>query len=248
MTTPRAISRKTGPFYFIRKSQSGYFFGRFRFFLFVASFASKCNLLDKDQSDFYHKDLIRVNQKQNLALSWFKPASSSSSKYECWCEFEKDLVAAQKNFKKLRGRLFPNRVSKPFYSRECFYFLRINVFPNLHQHLNFVVEVLMVLSNVKAWTQWNIVRSKFTCFFLALRLLWAMCKQKQFVKLELSFTTLYATIAWLENGGIQGLVYTSDLNASKTGTAKFSGIVNNKCVSRNMGKLKEHTHSFLDHH
>ena len=71
-----------------------------------------------------------------------------------------------------------------------------------------------------------------------------MCKQKQFVKFEFSFTTLYATIAWLENG----VVYTSDLNASKTGTADFSEIVNNKCVSRNMGRLKEHTHSFLDYY
>ena len=61
------------------------------FFLSVASFASKCKLLNKDQSDFYHKDLVRVYQKQNLALSWFKPASTLSSKYECWCEFEKDL-------------------------------------------------------------------------------------------------------------------------------------------------------------
>ena len=84
--------------------------------------------------------------------------------------------------------------------------------------------------------------------FLALRLLRAMCKQKQFVKFEFSFTTLCATIAWLENGVIERLVYTSDLNASKTGTAEFSEIVNNKCVSRNMGRLKEHTHSFLDHY
>ena len=75
-----------------------------------------------------------------------------------------------------------------------------------------------------------------------------MCKQKQFVKFELSFTTLYATIAWLEKGVIQGLVYTSDLNASKTGTSKFSEIVNNKCASKNMGRLKEHTRSFLDHY
>ena len=45
--------------------------------LFVASFASKCKLFDKDESDFYHKDLVRAYQKQNLALSWLKPAS-------CW--------------------------------------------------------------------------------------------------------------------------------------------------------------------
>ena len=56
--------------------------------LSVAYFVSKCKLFDKDESDIYHKDLIR---KQNLALSWFNPASTLSSKYKCWCEFEKDL-------------------------------------------------------------------------------------------------------------------------------------------------------------
>ena len=34
--------------------------------LSVAYFVPKCKLFDKDESDFYHKDLIR---KQNLALS-----------------------------------------------------------------------------------------------------------------------------------------------------------------------------------
>ena len=63
-----------------------------------------------------------------------------------------------------------------------------------------------------------------------------MCIQKQFVKFELSFTTLYATIAWLENGVILRLVHISDLNASKTGTAEFTEVMNNKCVSRNMGR------------
>ena len=149
--TPRAISSKTSPFYFIRISQSRYFLVAEKH-LFEASFASKCKLFDKDDSDFYHKDLVRVYQKQNLALSWFKPASTLSSKYECWCDFENDLKS------------FRNRVAKPFYSRECFDFLRINVFPNLHRHFNFVVEVLVVLSNVKAWTQWSTVRSKFTLF------------------------------------------------------------------------------------
>ena len=157
----------------------GIFFGRFRFFrsfLFVASFASKCKLLNKDQSDFYHKDLVRVHQKQNLALSWFKPARTFKLKIRVLVQvWERPwTVAAQKIFKNLRGQGFPYRVAKLFYSRECFYFLRINVFPNLHRHLNFVVVVLMVLSNVKAWTQWSIVRSKFTSF-LALRLLLAIC-------------------------------------------------------------------------
>ena len=70
--------------------------------LFVAYFASKCKLFDKDESDFYHKDLRRVYQKQNLALSlslsWFKPASALIWKCECWCEFEKDLEVFQYSF------------------------------------------------------------------------------------------------------------------------------------------------------
>ena len=72
--------------------------------LFVAYFASKCKLFDKDKSDFYHKDLLRVYQKQNLALSlslslsWFKPDSALIWKYECWCEFEKDLEVFQYSF------------------------------------------------------------------------------------------------------------------------------------------------------
>ena len=48
--------------------------------------------------DFYHKDLPRVYQKQNLALSWFKPASTLSSKYECCSEFEKDLKVFRYSF------------------------------------------------------------------------------------------------------------------------------------------------------
>ena len=143
--------------------------------LFVAYFGSKCKLLEKDESDFYHEDLVRIYQKQNLVLSWFKPASTLSSNYECWCEFEKDLklLPLSKIKSICVGESFPNRVAKPFYSCECFYFLRINVFPNLHRHLNFVVEVLMVLSNVKAWTQWSIVRSKFTLFFYR----WDCCQR-----------------------------------------------------------------------
>ena len=48
--------------------------------------------------DFCHKDLPRVYQKQNLALSWFKPASTLSSKYECCSEFEKDLKVFRYSF------------------------------------------------------------------------------------------------------------------------------------------------------
>ena len=34
-----------------------------------AEMQEKCKPLDKDQSDFFHKDFVRVYQKQNLALS-----------------------------------------------------------------------------------------------------------------------------------------------------------------------------------
>ena len=63
-----------------------------------------------------------------------------------------------------------------------------------------------------------------------------MCKVKQFVNFDLSLTTLYATIAWLENVVIYRLAYTGDFNASKTGTTEFSEIVNSKSISRNMGR------------
>ena len=63
-----------------------------------------------------------------------------------------------------------------------------------------------------------------------------MCKVKQFVNFDLSVTTLYATIAWLENVVIKRLAYTGDLNASKTGTTEFSEIVNSKSISRNMAR------------
>ena len=66
--------------------------------LFVAYFASACKVFFKDKSDFYHKDISRVYQKQNLALSWFKPASTLCSKYEWLCEFEKDLKVFRYGF------------------------------------------------------------------------------------------------------------------------------------------------------
>ena len=56
---------------------------------------------------------------------WFKPASTLSSKYECLCEFEKDvkLLPLSKNERIRVGESFPNRFSKPFYSWECFFFI-----------------------------------------------------------------------------------------------------------------------------
>ena len=49
-----------------------------------------------------------------------------------------------------------NRVSKSFF-----------VFPSSHRHLYFVVEVLMVFTNVKARIQWSIACSIFTSFLSA---------------------------------------------------------------------------------
>ena len=68
VTSPRATSRKIAPFYFTRDK---YFLVDFvpEKHLFVAYFAWKCKLLYKEKSHFYHKDLLRVYQKQNLALS-----------------------------------------------------------------------------------------------------------------------------------------------------------------------------------
>ena len=87
---PKSHFKEDCTIFFIRICQSRFFLVDLfsEKHLSVAYFVSKCKLFDKDESDFYHKDLIR---KQNLALSWFKPASTLSSKYECWCEFEKDL-------------------------------------------------------------------------------------------------------------------------------------------------------------
>ena len=89
VTTPRATSRKTAPFYFIRIIHNQDNFCLFITYLWL-TLRRNARFFIKDQSDFCHKDLPRVYEKQNLALSWFKPASTLSWKYECWCEFEKD--------------------------------------------------------------------------------------------------------------------------------------------------------------
>ena len=57
---------------------------------------------------------------------------------------------------------------------------------------------------------------------------------KQFLQPNLTFTTLYATIAWLENGVSLRVVYTSDINTSKSGKTKHKH-------TQKYGK-KEHTH------
>ena len=75
-------------------------------------------------------------------------------------------------------------------------------FENSHRHLYFV-EVLVVLSyvirkgsdTIKYCGQYNYA------VFSALGLLRAMCEEKKlFLKFNPSFTTFYATIAWMENG------------------------------------------------
>ena len=59
---------------------------------------------------------------------------------------------------------------------------------------------------------------------------------KQFLQPNLTLTTLYATIAWLENGVSVRVVYTSDINTSKSGKTKFSEIVNNISIRRSRGR------------
>ena len=59
---------------------------------------------------------------------------------------------------------------------------------------------------------------------------------KQFLQPNLTLTTLYATIAWVENGVSLRVVYTSDINTSKSGKTKFSEIVNNISIRRSMGR------------
>ena len=59
---------------------------------------------------------------------------------------------------------------------------------------------------------------------------------KQFLQPNLTLTTLYATIAWLENGVSLRVVYTSDINTSKSGKTKFSEIFNNISIRRSMGR------------
>ena len=101
VTTPRATSRKTAPFFFRRnKTQSRYFLS-----IYFLEITYLWRTLRRHARCFLKISLIcttkiypRVNQKQKLALSWFKPASTLTSKYECWCEFEKDLKVVSIQF------------------------------------------------------------------------------------------------------------------------------------------------------
>ena len=59
---------------------------------------------------------------------------------------------------------------------------------------------------------------------------------KQFLQPNLTLTTLYATIAWVENGVSLRVLCTSDINTSKSGKTKFSEIVSNINTRTSMGR------------
>ena len=90
VTTPRATSRKTAPFYFRRIRHSQDFFAYISLICGVLCVEMQCFFF-KDKSDVCHKDLPRVYQKQNLALSWFKPVSTSSYKKRVGASLRKTL-------------------------------------------------------------------------------------------------------------------------------------------------------------
>ena len=79
------------------------------------------------------------------------------------------------------------------------------------------------------------MRSKLTSFF-DVQIVACDVVIKQFLQANLTLTTLYATIAWLENGVSLRVVCTSDINTSKSGKTKFSEIVNNISIRRSMGR------------
>ena len=125
-----------------------------------------------------------------------------------------------KQFARVKGLLMNYRVLL----LACFDFaaLRRLFFQSFNRYLYFVFEVLVVLSNVgHDEILWAVKLRRFS----ALRLLRAICKEKQlFLKFDLSFTTFYATITWLENGVSLRQVYTSDMNTSKTGRRQLSAV------------------------
>ena len=97
---PEVHDKEDCTIYLRNKTQSRYFWSIY--FLKITylwrTLRRRARCFFKDKSDFYHKDLPGVYKKQNLALSRFKPASTLSSKYECWCEFEKDLKVFRYSF------------------------------------------------------------------------------------------------------------------------------------------------------
>ena len=110
VTTPRATSRKIAPFCFLTMKQSRWlFFGRFRFWKTLV-----CGLLCVEMQTAWQRlvwfvpqrltrclskaELSSLSLSLSLSLSWFKSASALIWKYECWCEFEKDLEEFQYSF------------------------------------------------------------------------------------------------------------------------------------------------------
>ena len=103
VTIPRSTTSKTAPFYFLRI--------RHRQYIFLSVYFLKVTYLwrtlRRHARCFLKISLIlpqsstKSYQKQNLALSWFKPGSTLSPKYECWCEFEKDLKVFRYSFSEI---------------------------------------------------------------------------------------------------------------------------------------------------
>ena len=77
------------------------------------------------------------------------------------------------------------------------------------------------------------MRSKITSFF-DVQIVACDVVIKQFLQPNLTLTTLYATIAWLEKGVSLRVVCTSDINTSSK--TKFSEIVSNINTRRSMGR------------
>ena len=111
---------------------------------FITAIHSKITQWWKLHSDQTRiKSLFKTNEKYRYGL----PKTLSK---------QLKILLISKIIRICGGESSLDRVSKSFF-----------VFPSSHRHLYFVVEVLMVSSNVKARTHWSITRSKFTSFFSA---------------------------------------------------------------------------------
>ena len=163
-------------------SQSRYFFVDFvsEKHSFVAYFESKCKLLDKDESDFYHKDEVRVYQKQNLALSWFKPASTLSSKCECWCEFEKDLelLPLRKFLRICVGRVFIIELPSSSTRASVFIFCELMFFQICIDTWTLLLKYLWFCQSQRFGHSEALCAVNLRRFFSAEIVVRAMCKEK----------------------------------------------------------------------
>ena len=97
---PKSHFKKDCTVLFRKNKTVEIFFGRFRFWKTLVR-----GLLCVEMQTAWQRWVwilpqryLRVYQKQNLALSRFKKASTLSSKCECWCEFEKDFEVFRYSF------------------------------------------------------------------------------------------------------------------------------------------------------